>query len=156
MQKKQHTDSMSMNKLRQPYKKMKVLKEVLSEQDYKDTKDLLYQIRTEHSYKQYDFFRRILYVAAHFGGKNGYIRYSAMLSKVKEFSIRPKDNRNIMHFCDFNLRLGATDEAKFFGTKINTILNGTWGELMEETIEERKNMLAKEYPDQYILYVGED
>lgn len=132
---------------------MKVLEEMLSEEDYKNTKAVLYEIRTTtHSYELYDFFKRILYVSAHFAGSNGYIDHWEVISSIRRFLKVFGKAKHKLEFSNFKKR-AERDDSTYFVTSVDTILNGSWGQLIDETKQKYKEMCAEETA--YRFYVDE-
>lgn len=107
-----------------------VFNKELTDEELKDTKILLYRIRREKGYKAYQFFVRVLFIASYFSKLKQYISYQGVLWDVAVW-VRSKSSSPL----DFaHLGERTSPNSKYFGTHVDTLINGTWSEVYIETI----------------------
>lgn len=106
----------------------------LADWELNETKELLYKIRREKGYDAHQFFIRVFFVASYFSKLSGYISYGSVLSDVREWL--NKKNSKPLDYAYLESR--RSQDSKYFGTRVNTLINGTWSELYTETITTHK------------------
>lgn len=102
----------------------------LADWELNETKEVLYKIRRERGYNAYQFFIRVLFVASYFSKILGYVSYGSVLSDIRDW-LKKKGSKPLDYAY---LESRQSQDSKYFGTRVNTLINGTWTELYMETI----------------------
>lgn len=110
---------------------MNVIKHLLSEDDYKETKKILYEIRRNKPFKAYEFFKKIVFISAYFGGRGPYIPYTVILQRIKVWYNKDTSYEDYESMGEL-VRRG--EQPSFFGIKCSFILNESMTAVMDRTI----------------------
>lgn len=102
----------------------------LADWELNETKELLYNIRRERGYNVHQFFIRVLFVASYFSKVSGYVSYGSVLSDIRAW-LNKKGSKPLDYAY---LESRQSQDSKYFGTRVNTLINGTWSQLYMETI----------------------
>ena len=108
-----------------------ILKNLISEQQYKETAIILYEARKNKPFNDFLLYRRIATIAALMCNKGRYISYHHFLRQLNKAVYSSRQAKDF--FAIANL---AENNSTFFGIDANTVLYGSIRELETEILRE--------------------
>ena len=106
------------------------IRQHISDEEYREAKELLYKARQKMGLKEYDFLKRIMYVSANMSGKFGYNPFNMSLRRIKKWI---DIGGTIYDFDNFKQRIEYGWD--YFGVRVDTITEKSWSEVINETIK---------------------
>lgn len=115
------------------------IRQCVNDEEYKKAKELLYKAKKKMGFNEYLFLKKIMYVSANMSGRFGFRPFSASLEKMEKWI---HVGTTAYDFDNFKQRIEFGWD--YFGVKVDTIMEKSWGEVIDETINFKEYLTDRE------------